>query len=99
MKNLEKLLIEGILENERNEQENETTGVFGQVFNGMHGRNGVVTGEAFTPDNSHLKTYLLNLAQLSPRSRDGESDKKFFYQQISIFYELYNMPRCCWSPS
>ena len=46
-------------------------GFFDQLFSGMHGRNGVVTGEAFNPDDSNLKTYLLDLAQLSPRSRDA----------------------------
>ena len=51
--------------------ENEITGFFGQLFSGMHGKNGVVSGEVFTPDNSHLKTYLSDLAQLSPRSRDA----------------------------
>ena len=51
--------------------ENEITGFFGQLFSGMHGRNNVVTGEDFIPDNSNLKTYLLDLAQLSPRSRDA----------------------------
>ena len=50
-----------------NKIENKITGFFGQLFSGMHGRNGVVTGEAFTPDNSHLKNYLSDLAQLSPR--------------------------------
>ena len=41
--------------------ENEITGFFGQLFSGMHGRNNVVTGEDFIPDNSHLKTYLSDL--------------------------------------
>ena len=69
--NLEKLVIDGSLEIDRNKIENEVTGFFNQLFSGMHGRNGVITGGAFAPDNSHLNTFISDLAQLSLQSREA----------------------------
>ena len=43
---LKSLVIGGILENDRIKIENEITGFFCQLFSGMHGRSGIVTGEA-----------------------------------------------------
>ena len=79
--NLEKLVIAGKIESDRDKIEEEVTSFFGKLFRGQHGRNGVDTGQPFKPDNTHLDEFLEGLGKLSPQSQQ-EIEKPVIYGDI-----------------
>ena len=79
--NLEKLVIDGKIESNKDKIEVEVTSFFGKLFRGQHGKNGVDTGQTFKPDNTHLGEFLEGLGKLSLQSQQ-QVEKPIKYEEI-----------------
>ena len=68
-RNLNKLVIGGQVEEDRNSIEEELCGFFGDLFHGHHRNGGVTEDKTFEPDFIHIDEFLEGIGKLSEESK------------------------------
>ena len=85
---LNKMVINGKVEDDRAKIEEEVMRFFFPLFNGMHGKGGVDTGNTFQQDDSNLREFLDPLTKLTDEQRDKLEEPINFDELVEIMKGL-----------